>query len=89
MLEVGILSSDERIELLEGRIVVMPPCAPPHAHAIQILTTRLVRAAGDDLAVRVQLPLTLKGDYCPSCGSATLVHIAGCKKCQECGYSEC
>jgi ribonucleoside-diphosphate reductase alpha chain len=37
----------------------------------------------------VQLPLTLKGDYCPNCGSATLVHIEGCKKCHECGYSEC
>lgn len=59
MLEAGILSADERIELLEGRIVAMPPCAPPHAHAIQVLTARLVRAAGDDLVVRVQLPLTL------------------------------
>jgi ribonucleoside-diphosphate reductase alpha chain len=36
-----------------------------------------------------QLPLSLKGDYCPSCGSATLVHVEGCKKCYECGYSEC
>lgn len=36
-----------------------------------------------------QLNLPLKGDYCPSCGSATLLHIEGCKKCYECGYSEC
>jgi ribonucleoside-diphosphate reductase alpha chain len=36
-----------------------------------------------------QLRLTLKGDLCPSCGSATLLHIEGCKKCHECGYSEC
>jgi ribonucleoside-diphosphate reductase alpha chain len=36
-----------------------------------------------------QLNLPLKGDYCPSCGSATLLHVEGCKKCYECGYSEC
>jgi ribonucleoside-diphosphate reductase alpha chain len=36
-----------------------------------------------------QLNLPLKGDYCPGCGSATLLHIEGCKKCYECGYSEC
>lgn len=36
-----------------------------------------------------QLNLPLKGDYCPSCGSATLLHIEGCKKCHQCGYSEC
>ena len=37
----------------------------------------------------VQLRLALKGDFCPSCGSATLVRIEGCKKCLQCGYSEC
>ncbi len=31
----------------------------------------------------------LKGDFCPSCGQATLLHIEGCKKCHNCGYSEC
>ncbi len=37
----------------------------------------------------VQLKLALKGDLCPGCGQATLLHIEGCKKCHECGYSEC
>ncbi len=37
----------------------------------------------------VQLSFSLQGDYCPDCGSATLLHIEGCKKCHECGYSEC
>ncbi len=36
-----------------------------------------------------QLSFSLKGDYCPGCGSATLLHIEGCKKCHQCGYSEC
>ncbi len=36
-----------------------------------------------------QLRFSLKGDLCPSCGSATLLYIEGCKKCHECGFSEC
>lgn len=28
-------------------------------------------------------------DICPSCGEASLVHEEGCKKCYNCGYSEC
>jgi ribonucleoside-diphosphate reductase alpha chain len=37
----------------------------------------------------VQLSLMSKGDFCPGCGHASLLHIEGCKKCHECGYSEC
>ncbi len=36
-----------------------------------------------------QLSFSLKGDLCPGCGSATLMHVEGCKKCYQCGYSEC
>ncbi|CAM4199037.1 ribonucleoside-diphosphate reductase [Paenibacillus alkaliterrae] len=28
-------------------------------------------------------------DLCPSCGSATLINIEGCKQCSHCGYSKC
>ncbi|MGO4538372.1 adenosylcobalamin-dependent ribonucleoside-diphosphate reductase [Paenibacillus sp. 2TAB19] len=28
-------------------------------------------------------------DLCPSCGSATLINIEGCKQCSTCGYSKC
>jgi len=28
-------------------------------------------------------------DLCPSCGSASLVNIEGCKQCSSCGYSRC
>ena len=28
-------------------------------------------------------------DLCPSCGSATLINIEGCKQCNSCGYSRC
>ncbi|MBU5350819.1 adenosylcobalamin-dependent ribonucleoside-diphosphate reductase [Paenibacillus barcinonensis] len=28
-------------------------------------------------------------DLCPSCGSASLINIEGCKTCSNCGYSKC
>ncbi|MNM04182.1 Ribonucleoside-diphosphate reductase NrdZ [compost metagenome] len=28
-------------------------------------------------------------DLCPSCGSASLINIEGCKTCSNCGYSRC
>nr|WP_206763550.1 adenosylcobalamin-dependent ribonucleoside-diphosphate reductase [Brevibacillus laterosporus] len=28
-------------------------------------------------------------DFCPSCGSATLLHAEGCKTCTTCGFSKC
>jgi ribonucleoside-diphosphate reductase alpha chain len=41
-----------------------------------------------------QLPLPMvgldhKADLCPDCGQATLVSMEGCRKCLNCGFSEC
>jgi len=40
-------------------------------------------------ANQLELPLNQIGDLCPECGQATLLNIEGCKKCINCGYSEC
>jgi ribonucleoside-diphosphate reductase alpha chain len=32
---------------------------------------------------------TVTGNLCPSCGCNTLVYEEGCKKCHNCGHSEC
>jgi len=29
------------------------------------------------------------GDICPECGEASFLNIEGCRKCHQCGYSEC
>jgi ribonucleoside-diphosphate reductase alpha chain len=39
-------------------------------------------------AEQMELPLAI-GDLCPDCGQASMLFIEGCKKCQNCGYSEC
>jgi ribonucleoside-diphosphate reductase alpha chain len=39
-----------------------------------------------------QLPLPIpsqKADLCPDCGQAAFVAMEGCRKCVNCGYSEC
>lgn len=28
-------------------------------------------------------------DFCPSCGTASLINVEGCKTCSNCGYSKC
>ena len=29
------------------------------------------------------------GDLCPECGNSTLMFTEGCRKCYQCGHSEC
>ncbi len=38
---------------------------------------------------QMELPLSHIGDLCPDCGQASMLYIEGCKKCHNCGYSEC
>jgi Uma2 family endonuclease len=59
MVDAGILSEDDRVELLEGVIVLMSPQKEPHAHAIEELTEALVLQVNGRYRVRPQLPLTL------------------------------
>lgn len=57
MAEVGLLSPDDRTELIEGEIVDMPPIGSEHAFMVTLLTERLLRAAGESAVVRVQQPV--------------------------------
>jgi Uma2 family endonuclease len=57
--EVGILGADERVELLNGRIITMPPIGPRHAQAVRTLTRIFERTLGDRAVVSAQLPLDL------------------------------
>jgi Uma2 family endonuclease len=59
MIAAGVLDEDDRVELLEGIVVAMSPQDPPHATVVALLNRLLVRALGDELEVRPQLPLTL------------------------------
>ncbi|NOZ71398.1 MAG: adenosylcobalamin-dependent ribonucleoside-diphosphate reductase [Chloroflexi bacterium] len=62
----------------------------------QVLTEHLEKAELEAItkpapvpSEQMELPLSQIGDLCPECGQATLMYVEGCKKCINCGYSEC
>jgi len=57
MAETGILTSDDRVELIEGEIVEMSPIGDPHAAFVANLNRLLMKAFGDQAHVWVQGPL--------------------------------
>ena len=65
MAEAGILSADDRVELIEGEIIEMPPIGSRHALCVDTLMNTLVQQLGGRAWVRVQNPLRLSGDSEP------------------------
>ncbi|MFN8557250.1 MAG: Uma2 family endonuclease [Dehalococcoidia bacterium] len=59
MAAAGILRPDERVELIEGEIVVMAPISSRHAAAVRWLARWAEREAGDRAVVSVQSPVRL------------------------------
>lgn len=57
--EAGILGPDDRVELVEGRIVTMAPIGSRHARSVNLLTEWLVTALAGRAMVQVQNPVTL------------------------------
>lgn len=54
MAEIGILPPDERTELINGEILVVPPPGPRHGFAVDGLTRAFVGLLQDKAIVRVQ-----------------------------------
>jgi Uma2 family endonuclease len=57
--EANILGPDERVELLNGRIIEMPPIGPDHAYTVTELDELLRARFHGRAVVRDQQPLTL------------------------------
>jgi Uma2 family endonuclease len=57
MADAGILSSGDRVELVDGEILAMTPIGPAHASAVDRAAKALMRAAGGQAVVRVQNPI--------------------------------
>jgi Uma2 family endonuclease len=59
LVEAGVLSEDDRVELLEGVVVAMTPSNPPHAAVLTMATRALLLAVGERASVRTQCTLVL------------------------------
>lgn len=59
MAEAGILSEDDRVELIEGEIVEMAPIGSRHAGHVNRLNRLFSQWAGDQAIVSVQNPVRL------------------------------
>jgi Uma2 family endonuclease len=62
MREVGILTEDDRVELLDGEVRPMSPIGPFHAALVNLLIVLLSRQLGNRAIVSVQNPIQLN-DY--------------------------
>jgi Uma2 family endonuclease len=59
MAEAGVLAPDARVELIEGKIIDMPPIGSNHAGVVNFLMRKLVVNVGERSVVTVQQPLRL------------------------------
>lgn len=73
MAKAGILSENDRVELLNGEIVEMSPIGSRHASCVDRLNQRLSQAVGDAAIVRVQNPIRLSDHSEPEPDLALLV----------------
>ncbi|MBD2440057.1 Uma2 family endonuclease [Nostoc sp. FACHB-110] len=59
MLETGIITADERVELIEGQVIPMSAKNPPHAATTLCASDYLKRLLAEVALVRVQDPIQL------------------------------
>jgi Uma2 family endonuclease len=78
MIRDGILTGDDRVELLRGEIIEMSPIGERHAGIVNRLNRRLIRELGDKAVVAVQNPLPLGDDAVPQPDLAVLKPRADC-----------
>ncbi len=57
--EVGFFDEDDRIELLNGDLIIMAPLGKRHAHAVRRLIRKLTRLFGDVAEIDCQNPVIL------------------------------
>jgi len=59
MISAGILTENDRVQLIDGYIVAMNPIGPPHAFVVTKLSELLARMLLAEWHTRVQQPITL------------------------------
>ena len=57
--EIGVLGARERVELLDGFLIDMPPIGYRHEYVASTLANLIVRALGYDEVIRLNSPISL------------------------------
>lgn len=65
MVELGALGPDERVELIDGELLVMSPQNAPHMEAKRVLLKWLHRGMQDDIAIHAEGTLSLARGVSP------------------------
>ena len=65
IIDARILHEDDRVELIEGRLIVAEPQHTPHAKAIELAADAPRTAFGPGWRIRIQLPIALEPDSEP------------------------
>jgi len=65
LVDLGVFHEDERLELLDGHLMVREPQGSLHGVAIELADSALRAALGPGWRVRVQLPVALDDDSEP------------------------
>lgn len=61
MAAAGVLTEDDRVELIDGEIVMMAPIGSRHAGTVMLLTSLWTSRLGERVIVSVQNPVELDG----------------------------
>ncbi len=59
MAQAGIFAPDERVELLDGQVIPMPPMGAAHRTAMRRIQARMHEAFGRRATIATQLPLVI------------------------------
>ncbi len=63
MAKAGVLGEDDRVELLNGRLIDMPPIGPPHSHSVndleRLFAQRLYTRKEELARISIQNPVQL------------------------------
>jgi Uma2 family endonuclease len=59
MLEAGVLTPEDRVELIDGEILTVAPQSSAHATCVSLVQDAVRAAVGTNVHIRVQLPLAL------------------------------
>lgn len=80
MVEAGILTEDDRVELLDGKIIEMSPAGYSHVVMVIRLTTLFSKLLGEKAFMSIQNPLVVGSNSVPEPDLAILKNIPGIRE---------